>query len=1602
MNKNTKRTCALFLVLSLVMLLLPLSSISVFADSWQDSKADVFAGGDGTASQPYQISTAGELALLSYYSNNVSYMTAHYTLVEDIDLNAHEWLPISGFEGNFDGNGKMISGLNIGAEGNGRNYESGLFSSLGEDAVIKNVNLDVNIYTQSESDYSSFIGVGGLAGYNNGIIYKCNVTGEINSSKMVVGGLTGFNGGKIYYCTTDVKITNTFYTGGLVGMDYGGGIYFSNSNGETNGVDAYVGGLVGSAEDSVVDNCFSTSTITDGNNAAGLVSICYNSEIINSFATGDVSGKYAGGLCGEIDNSNVYNCYSTGNVTGEEDFSAVAGFSYSVTNVSRVENCYSTGSASANGNVGGFTVSASEGSIINNSYYNLDAEQIINGTVIEEKRGICSGDDVITGLSSDVMKGNNTEAFTITYKSGEDTYTADSFIDALNGGVSSLSGRQFNPWVSDNKNTNDGYPVLEITEAKSIIIKPDANKTNENMGLLQLEATVYPKNASDKTVHWSITNGGELATIDQNGLINAKGNGIIEVTASSYRDSNITSSISITITNQKTSWQLADNLPEGFEKGTGTAEDPIEISKPEELALLSKLVNEEQTDSGENYYNELSYKLTADIDIGAHRWVPIGNYDYHFKGNFDGNGKTIKGLNILIDEDNPFEVSGLFGVLENAVVESLKIKDASIKQYGYDSDSGFLAGETYMSTLKDCMVSGDIYAMDDCGGLVGFNRSNIDNCHTKVKITDIGFGRGSFRAGGLAIANLLLDDIDEQDMDMETNGITNSSSDCEIFTKNEEAYVAGLVAENFGFIKNSSSKCNITVKDYSYAGGLVTNNAGKISGCNAKGNISIANGSVSGGLIATNSDELKDSYAEVNITGDDYVVIGGLIGNTEDRYRYLTKSNSLFDVEKSDEGNFSNRTIELNRMKGPEFEFSIDNCYAVGDIKGKDSALLGGLVGSSLPNRIERDINSMAVADDDLSNPVSMGFKEDEPYIISNSHAKGTVTGGKNSFIGGITGMSVYTIENCFAESEVSGGLNSCIGGLAGGSAGVVSSSFFKGSVIGDGNEEDFMHPFAAGGLVGVNTGIIEKTYANCDVINGDNSFAGGLVGANEQENSIISDSYATGNVAGGKNSVVGGLVGENYQEDRKEYDSFAIGNSGGGGGSVTNRGLISNVYYNTDYKQTVNGKLQESTGIGYSPVYTIEGTEPNIIGLNTIQMTGMDSISEDCMNFTDDEWVETESINGKVYYPQLMAFNEEEISEDIKNSSLDSVTLESVPPVFTSDLSKSKDVEKGDNVTLKVKAKNEDGSLITYQWYKNGNAIEGETSNALTLNKVKESDKGSYSVTATNNILNIKIAETESGKCKLTVNEKNERRGVPIDSGSGIYNSNYLNSNTAALYSVQNGKEAILSLSEIVKDSRNNNNTNNGKYYSKENKKYFSDINEHWAKDSIDFVTARELFSGTESEVFSPDLCMTRGMLVTVLGRLWGVDINEDYQSTFADVNNDAYYGKYVSWAAQNSIVSGTGNNMFSPDQPIKREELTTIIDRFVSFTGLELTFVRNYSDFADNNSISDWATDGIIKLYKAGVINGKPGNVFEPQGMATRAEVASVIKSLFTNLIK
>ena len=173
-----------------------------------------------------------------------------------------------------------------------------------------------------------------------------------------------------------------------------------------------------------------------------------------------------------------------------------------------------------------------------------------------------------------------------------------------------------------------------------------------------------------------------------------------------------------------------------------------------------------------------------------------------------------------------------------------------------------------------------------------------------------------------------------------------------------------------------------------------------------------------------------------------------------------------------------------------------------------------------------------------------------------------------------------------------------------------------------------------------------------------------------------------------------------------------------------------------------------------------------------------------------------------------------------------------------------------------------------------------------------------------------------------------------------------------------------------------------------------FTDITGHWAADNILFVASRGLLSGTSDTTFSPGTGMTRGMFVTALGRLAGINPDSYQTGKFTDVKADAYYAPYVNWAAQNGIVEGVTSTTFAPDTNINREQMAVIMKNYAAKLGYDLPQTLKAVTFADNTQISSWAKDAVKSMQQAGILAGKNGNKFDPKGTATRAEVATVLR--------
>ena len=179
-----------------------------------------------------------------------------------------------------------------------------------------------------------------------------------------------------------------------------------------------------------------------------------------------------------------------------------------------------------------------------------------------------------------------------------------------------------------------------------------------------------------------------------------------------------------------------------------------------------------------------------------------------------------------------------------------------------------------------------------------------------------------------------------------------------------------------------------------------------------------------------------------------------------------------------------------------------------------------------------------------------------------------------------------------------------------------------------------------------------------------------------------------------------------------------------------------------------------------------------------------------------------------------------------------------------------------------------------------------------------------------------------------------------------------------------------------------------------------FEDVDsDEWYYSAIKYAYNNKFVSGTTTTTFSPDMKLTRGMLVTILYNMEGkpkvTEVNK-----FPDVQDSKmYYYKAVNWAIKNNIISGYNNGKFGPDDLITREQLAVILWKYSRYKGTYKNKTADYSKFSDSKKISDFAQKGMNWAVGVGVITGSQGKLL-PQGNATRAEAVSMIYKYCTKV--
>ena len=172
-----------------------------------------------------------------------------------------------------------------------------------------------------------------------------------------------------------------------------------------------------------------------------------------------------------------------------------------------------------------------------------------------------------------------------------------------------------------------------------------------------------------------------------------------------------------------------------------------------------------------------------------------------------------------------------------------------------------------------------------------------------------------------------------------------------------------------------------------------------------------------------------------------------------------------------------------------------------------------------------------------------------------------------------------------------------------------------------------------------------------------------------------------------------------------------------------------------------------------------------------------------------------------------------------------------------------------------------------------------------------------------------------------------------------------------------------------------------------------FTDISEKdWFYGDVMFVYENGLMLGTSKPLFSPHGTVMRGMMATILWRMEGSPVPKG-KNSFTDVEAGKWYADAITWTAENGIFAGYGKDKFGPDDPITREQLAAIFYRYADYKGYDLTVKGDLDKFKDADKITDYAKTAMQWAVGSGLVKGKSGNLLDPQGTATRAEIAAML---------
>ena len=1010
------------------------------------------------------------------------------------------------------------------------------------------------------------------------------------------------------------------------------------------------------------------------------------------------------------------------------------------------------------------------------------------------------------------------------------------------------------------------------------------------------------------------------------------------------------------------------------------------------------------SDADARLMNDIDLKDVCGENVGESgqsvSWAPIGSDSSRYSGTFNGDGHTISGLYI---NNSRADYQGLFGYVGTGGT----VKDLSV--------SGSVSGHLYVGGIAgqnggnviNCTFSGSVSGVSTVGGVVGWNNGGtVENCTNTGSVT----GANDYVGGVVGY-----------------NGSNSTVENCyntgTVSSNSNISDVGGVVGYNHGGrVENCYNTGEVSGK-ISVGGVVGLNDSGIVENCYNTGKVI---GSSVGGVVGLNNSTVTGCY----FLKTDGVPANG-IGSGSGDTTSVTTLDALCDALKGDTDTWTiSDTLNRPVLKdNHEDDGSEDHPYEIFtatqlenfrdlvngengnpaawavlmeniDLEGSEAkpwTPIGTRFSNSYSGNFDgngKTISGLYIVSSD-NNQGLFGYLSGTG-TVQNLSVSGSVSVSHGEDVGGVVGYNRGSVENCYNTGEVSG--NRYVGGVVGDNyGGRVENCYNTGTV----SDPDSGTGNRVGGVVGWNISSVTNCY-NTGSVSGNQ--VGGVVGYNSGS---VTNCYflQTDDVNAGLSGF-----GENYgsctvtEKDAAAFHSgevaHLLGEAWGQSALGTDNSWPTLVALDnsakTVYKVTVDYNYD---GAQNKTTYTNDPAKPAAPARE---------------GYTFDHWDKTEGEGNTITYtaqwtphtysitasPSALDFGSITEGEErpaaqnvtITNTGNQTVTLN--PPAaenFEIGTLSAKELKPDESATFTIQPKDKlpRGSYSEQIAISNTNDEEVIITATFTVKEPPYTGKYSYELTTSvgdHGSLTVDRYATEGDKVTIDVTPDQAYKLdelVVTANGKDVE----LTANSDGTYTFTMPSADVKITATFAEDP----DWTEPEEPTTDVSDLFIDVApDAWYKDAVQYAYDNGLMTGVSATEFAPEATTTRAMIVSILARLEGVESAQ--AAGFADVNDNDWYATAVNWAASVGVVNGYEDNTFKPNTAITREQLAAILMNYAAYKGEDVSNRASLATYTDQPST--WAEEAMSWAVAKGLISGVTNTELQPQGNATRAQVAAILQ--------